>query len=88
MVDLEYLNVSETSIKSLPPEIAFCERLRELNLYGNILELLPETMRELHELTELKLNARSFHAHLDEYMNKLLRLVIYSSTHTISFIYR
>lgn len=67
------MNVSETSIKSLPPEIAFCERLREINLYGNTLELLPETMRELLELTDLKLNARSFHSSIDEYMNKLLR---------------
>jgi len=72
-VDLEYLNMSETSIKSLPPEIAFCEKLQELNMYGNILEMLPETMRELHELTELKINARSFHSNLDDYMNKLLR---------------
>lgn len=67
--------MSETSIKSLPPEIAFCERLQELNLYGNVLEMLPETMRELHELTELKVNARSFHTHLDDYMNKLLKSV-------------
>jgi len=71
LVDLEYLNCSETSIKSLPPEIAFCERLREVNLYGNVLDMLPITMRELHELTELKLNARSFHSKMDDYMNKL-----------------
>lgn len=64
-------------MKSLPPEIAFCERLREINLYGNILDMLPETMRELRELTELKLNARSFHSNFDEYKIKLLRLVKY-----------
>ena len=87
LVDLEYLNASETSVKSLPPEIAFCERLQEINLYGNILEMLPETMRELNELTELKINARSFHSNIDEYMNKLLRyyFTITNSTETLSW---
>ncbi|KAF6024987.1 hypothetical protein EB796_016722 [Bugula neritina] len=87
LVDLEYLNMSETSIKSLPPEIAFCEKLQELNMYGNILEMLPETMRELHELTELKINARSFHSNLDDYMNKLLRNGNIKSQHIPSVLF-
>ena len=42
---LEHFNAQQTNIANLPAEIAFCQNLEELLLWGNAMESLPDTMK-------------------------------------------
>jgi len=70
---LQHLNAQQTSIITLPPEIALCQNLEEILLWGNVIENLPETLRELPKLKVLAINFRSFCGMVDAYREELLR---------------
>ena len=70
---LRHLNAQQTNIATLPPEIAFCQELEELLLWGNAIESLPETMREMPRLQSMTINYRSFCTMVDNYMDNLLK---------------
>ena len=42
---LEHFNAQQTNIANLPAEIAYCQNLEELLLWGNAIESLPDTMK-------------------------------------------
>ena len=56
--NLVKLNMQQTNITSLPPEIAYCQDLEEIYLWGNSIETLPETLPEMPRLKVLALNYR------------------------------
>ncbi len=60
LMRLRHLNAQQTNISTLPAEIAFCQELEELLMWGNVIESLPETLKELPNLKKLAINYRSF----------------------------
>ena len=70
---LQHLNAQQTSITTLPPEVCYCQELEEALLWGNVIESLPETMKELPRLKYLAINYRSFCSIVDSYMEGLLK---------------
>ena len=72
LTKLRHLNAQLTNISTLPPEIAFCQDLEVLLLWGNIIDSLPETLRELPVLHTLAINYQSFCTIIDAYMDNLL----------------
>ncbi len=78
---LQFFNAQQTSIMTLPPEIALCQELQEILLWGNVIESLPETLKELPKLKILAINYRSFGANVDDYRNGLLQTGQIQSEH-------
>ena len=60
------------NLDTLPPEIAFCDRLETLDVIGNPIDNLPDTLVECRQLRDLKINYRTFYKVLDSYMLKLI----------------
>jgi Leucine-rich repeat (LRR) protein len=60
------------NLDTLPPEIAFCERLETLDMIGNPIDNLPDTLVECRQLHDLKINYKTFYKVLDTYMLKLI----------------
>ena len=75
LLHLRVLDAQQTSIGTLPPEIAFCQELETLLLWGNVIESLPETLKQIPKLSTLAINYRSFCSMVDGYMENLLRKV-------------
>lgn len=59
-------------LDTLPPEIGFCDKLQTIDLTGNPIDNLPETLVECRQLYELKLNYKTFSKLLDNYMLQLI----------------
>ena len=59
-------------LDTLPPEIGFCEQLQTVDLTGNPIDNLPETLVECRQLYEFKINYQTFHKRLDHYLLKLI----------------
>jgi len=59
-------------LDTLPPEIGFFEKLETLDLTGNPIDTLPETLIECRRLYELKINYKTFYKLLDNYMLQLI----------------
>ena len=59
-------------LDTLPPEIGFCDKLETLDLTGNPIDTLPETLLECRLLTELKINYKNFYKILDNYMLQII----------------
>lgn len=59
-------------LDTLPPEIGFCELLQTVDLTGNPIDNLPETLVECRQLYEFKLNYQTFHKRLDQYLLELI----------------
>ncbi len=72
---LVWLNAQQTGIGTLPAEIAFCQELETLLLWGNVIESLPETLKQIPKMTTLAINYRSFCSMVDNYMENLLKKV-------------
>ena len=73
LIKLKHLNAQLTNISTLPPEIAFCQDLEVLLLFGNVIDSLPETLRELPSLHTMAINYQSFCSIFDAYMDNLLQ---------------
>lgn len=73
LFNLRHLNAQQAGLKALPPEIVCCERLEVLLLFGNPIDSLPDTMRELSNLRVLKMNMRAFCNVIDDYMDNMLQ---------------
>lgn len=72
LIDLRHLRLSHMDLDTLPPEIGFCDKLETLDLTGNPIDTLPETLLECRQLTELKINYKNFYKILDHYMLQLI----------------
>lgn len=72
---LRVLDAQQTNLATLPAEIAFCQELETLQLWGNAMESLPDTLNQMPRLRTLAINYRSFAAVIDSYMENLLRKV-------------
>lgn len=59
-------------LDTLPPEIGFCDKLETIDLTGNPMDTLPETLIECRHLHELKINFKTFYKLLDYYMIQLI----------------
>lgn len=59
-------------LDTLPPEIGFCDKLKTIDLTGNPVDNLPETLVECRQLSELKINFQNFHKRLDQYLLELI----------------
>ena len=59
-------------LDALPPEIGFCNKLETLDVTGNPIDNLPETLVECRQLYELKINYKTFYKLLDNYMFQLV----------------
>lgn len=59
-------------LDTLPPEFGFCDKLKTLDLMGNPIDNLPETLIECRHLSELKMNFKTFYRLLDPYMLTLI----------------
>ena len=59
-------------LDTLPPEIGFCNKLETMNLTGNPIDNLPETLVECRQLYELRINYQTFYKFLDTYMLQLI----------------
>jgi len=59
-------------LDTLPPEIGFCDKLETMDLTGNPIDTLPETLVECRQLYELKINYKTFYRVLDDYMLQLI----------------
>jgi Leucine-rich repeat (LRR) protein len=59
-------------LDTLPPEIGFCDKLETIDLTGNPIDTLPETLIECHQLYDLKINYKTFYRILDDYMLQLI----------------
>jgi Leucine-rich repeat (LRR) protein len=59
-------------LDTLPPEIGFCDKLETMDLTGNPIDTLPETLVECRQLYELKINYKTFSRLLDDYMLQLI----------------
>ena len=72
LTKLKHLNVQQTNIKTLPQEIACCQDLKELLMWGNPIQSLPVSMQYLTLLDRLAINYQQFGAGIDKYMQGLL----------------
>ena len=59
-------------LDTIPPEIGFCDKLETIDLTGNPIDTLPETLVECRRLHELKINFKHFYKILDNYMIQLI----------------
>ena len=59
-------------LDALPAEIGFCDKLETLDVMGNPIDNLPETLVECRQLYELKINFKTFYKLLDNYMFQLV----------------
>ena len=60
------------NLDTLPPEIGFCNKIQTIDLMGNPIDNLPETLVECRQLYSLKIDYRNFYKLLDPYMLKLI----------------
>lgn len=70
--ELRHIRFSQMDLGTLPAEIGFCEELRTIDLTGNSIDSLPETLVECRKLSELKINYQTFHKRLDQYLIDLI----------------
>lgn len=66
MTRLRILDAQQTNLSSVPSEIAYCQELEEILLWGNTIERLPETLKDLPVLKKLAINYRNFAAIVDQ----------------------
>ena len=74
-------------LDTLPPEVGFCEHLKTIDLTGNPVDNLPETLIECRQLFELKINFHTFHKRLDQYLLDLIAEGKIRSEHLPSVIF-
>jgi Leucine-rich repeat (LRR) protein len=72
LIELQHLRLSQMDLDTLPPEIGFCEQIQTIDLTGNPIDNLPETLVECRQLYEFKLNYQTFHKRLDSYLLELI----------------
>jgi Leucine-rich repeat (LRR) protein/GTPase SAR1 family protein len=72
LTEIRHLRLSRMDLDTLPPEIGFCDKLETIDLTGNPIDSLPETLIECHQLYELKINYKTFYRLLDPYMLQLI----------------
>ncbi|CAF1367572.1 unnamed protein product [Adineta steineri] len=70
--DIRHLRLSQMDLDTLPPEIGFCDKLETIDLTGNPIDNLPETLVECRQLYEFKINYKTFYKLLDNYMLELI----------------
>ena len=72
LTDIRHLRLAQMDLDTLPPEIGFCDRLETIDLMGNPIDNLPETLVECRQLYELKISYKTFYRLLDDYMFQLI----------------
>lgn len=66
---LNLLNISDTSLQKIPPEIANLSNLQTLLLYGNEIDAVPESIGQLTKLKVLDLSRNQLQAIPDAIQN-------------------
>lgn len=72
LADIRHLRLSQMDLDTLPPEIGFCDKLQTIDMTGNPIDTLPETLVECRQLHQFNINYKTFYRLLDNYMLELV----------------
>ena len=72
LTNIRHLHLAHMNLDTLPPEIGFCDKLETLDISGNPIDHIPETLVECRRLYQLKVNYKTFYKLLDPYMLQLI----------------
>ncbi|CAF0988858.1 unnamed protein product [Didymodactylos carnosus] len=72
LTELRHLRLAQMDLTTLPPEIGFCDKILRIDLTGNPIDNIPETLVECRQMYEFKINFKTFHKLLDNYMESLI----------------